>query len=149
MRRRTVFLLLGLLLLAAVVGLSLSSRRRPESGLVDGRLRACPTKPNCVCSQDPDEGHLVEPLQIIGDPDEAFAALVGRLKQRHELLHLGDDYAHFELVSSVLRFRRDLELLVDREARLIHVRSASRVGHTDLGANRRRVEALRAALLEP
>ena len=55
-------------------------------------------------------------------------------------------YIHAEFTSLVFRFVDDLELLLDSEAGVIHVRSASRVGRSDLGANRRRVEDLRRRL---
>lgn len=152
MRRKTVLLLLTALLVAAAVGLSLSSRAAPASGLVEGHLRPCPETPNCVCSEGiQDEEHAVAAFAIRGDPDEAFSALIGDLYTRHVLLFPAelselDDYAHFQVTTRLLRFRDDLEVRLDREARLIQVRSASRVGHSDLGANRRRVEALRAQL---
>ena len=62
-----------------------------------------------------------------------------------ELAKRDGDYAHAVWSTSLIGFRDDVELLLDREARAIHVRSASRVGHSDLGANRKRVDALRAA----
>jgi uncharacterized protein (DUF1499 family) len=43
-----------------------------------------------------------------------------------------------------LRFVDDVEFLLVPAERVIHVRSASRVGYSDLGTNRKRVEALRA-----
>ena len=49
-------------------------------------------------------------------------------------------------ISRLMRFRDDVEFLLDREARVFHVRSASRVGYSDLGANAARVERLRALL---
>lgn len=145
MRPRIVLVALALLIVAAFVGVALSSRARPPSGLVGGRLRPCPETANCVCSQDTDEEHAIAPLAVRGDPDEAFALLVGRLQARHELLLLEDAYAHFE-VSSWLGLRSDLEIWLDHGAHLMHVRAASRVGRADLGANRRRVEELREEL---
>lgn len=56
-----------------------------------------------------------------------------------------DDYLHVEFTSAIWRFVDDVVFTVDGVARLIHVRSASRVGHYDFGANRRRVEAIRVA----
>lgn len=145
MRARTVLLALALLIVAAVVGVGFASRERPVSGLVDGRLRPCEDDAPCVSSQARDEDQVVDPLLLRGDPDEAFARLLGTLRERHELLLLDGDYAHFE-VSSWLGVRSDLELLLDREARVVHVRSGSRVGGGDLGATRARVEALREEL---
>lgn len=144
-RPRIVLAALTLLLAAAVAGIALASRSRPVSGLVEGRLRPCPTTDNCVCSQDQDGAHSIPPLAVAGDPDEAFARLVGRLQARYDLLFLEDSYAHLE-ASNWIGIRSDLELMLDRDAGLIHVRSASRVGRVDLGANRRRIEALREEL---
>lgn len=144
-RPRIVFFALAFLIAAAIVGVGLASRSGPASGLVEGRLRPCPPTDNCVCSQDQGTEHAIAPFRVAGDPDEAFARLVGRLQVRHDLLHLEDSYAHLE-VSSWIGIRSDLELMLDREAGLVHVRAASRVGRVDLGGNRRRVEALRGEL---
>jgi uncharacterized protein (DUF1499 family) len=146
-RPRIVLAALGLLIAASVLGVVLASRSRPPSGLVDARLRPCPETENCVCSQDLGAEHAIDPLVIRGNPDEAFALLVGQLQAQHELLLLEDAYAHFE-VSNWFGLRGDLELLLDRERRQVHVRAASRVGRADLGANRRRVEALRGELAQ-
>ena len=148
MRPRVLVLAVVALVAAGTGALVLASRRRPPSGLVDGRLRPCPESPNCVSSQDPaDEGHRVDPLPFFGDPNEAFGIAVGIVKgwPRTSVVQLDDDYAHLEVTTRLLRFRDDLELLLDSEAGVIHVRSGSRVGQSDLGANRERVERLRAA----
>ncbi len=55
------------------------------------------------------------------------------------------DYLRAEFRSRVFRFVDDVEFLVDEHSRVIHVRSASRVGYSDLGVNRKRIESLRAA----
>lgn len=55
------------------------------------------------------------------------------------------NYLRARFATPVLRFTDDFELLLDRQARVVHVRSASRVGFTDFGVNRRRVEAIRDA----
>ena len=60
-----------------------------------------------------------------------------------EALQIGEDYAHFVFRTPLLGFADDLELRLDAGAGLIHVRSSSRVGRSDLGANERRVERLR------
>lgn len=147
MRPRVLVLCIVALVVASILGLVLASRERPDSGLVAGRLRPCPDAPNCVSSQAVDEAQAVEPLRFPGDPHEAFAralAIVNGWSGTTELART-EDYAHLEVVTSLLRFRDDVELQLDVAAKVIHVRSASRVGHSDLGANRERVERLRAA----
>ena len=134
------------LLVVAAIAVSLASRRRPQSGLHDGRLRPCPSSPNCVSSQVESSSQLVEPFEFYGDPHEAFDRIVGLVSgmPRTTLLFLADGYAHFEVQTRLMRFCDDLELQLDAEQGKVHVRSASRVGHSDLGANRARVEDLRA-----
>jgi uncharacterized protein (DUF1499 family) len=88
----------------------------------------------------------VPPLSWTGDLTQAKTRL------RQAVLAAGDarfvveadTYWQLEFRSRLFRFVDDVEFLFDREHRLIHVRSASRVGHSDLGVNRRRVETIRA-----
>lgn len=54
------------------------------------------------------------------------------------------NYLHVEFRSSLFGFVDDVEFLADEAANVIHVRSASRIGYSDGGTNRRRVEMLRA-----
>ena len=113
----------------------------------EGRLLPCPRTPNCVCSQDEDPRHSIAPLRFEGDPDAAM----GRLQEIIEAMprtHVetrSPEYLRARFKTRVLRFTDDVELLLDHEARLVHVRSASRVGYSDFGANRQRVEAIRDA----
>ncbi len=114
-------------------------------GVVDGRLRPCPTSPNCVCSQDSDAQHAIASLRFDGDADQAWQRLrqtiVGLARTR---VISGDDrYLHVEFTTALMRFVDDVEFLLDPVGGVIHVRSASRVGHSDLGANRKRIEGIR------
>ena len=114
---------------------------------MEGRLRPCPDTPNCVSSQSVVADQAVRPLRFEGDPQEAFARLVGLVDalSRTDLVEHVEGYAHFEVTTALMRFRDDLEFQLDPEAGVIHLRSCSRVGRSDLGTNRRRVEAIRAA----
>jgi uncharacterized protein (DUF1499 family) len=133
---------------AAVVFLALASllSHRPDNlGVHDGRLAPCPGSPNCVCTYDTDPGHAIAPIPFTGDPAEAM----GRLKRvlaelpRVEIVKEEGRYLHAEFRSLVFRFADDVEFLIDPEARVIHFRSASRAGRSDLGVNRRRMEDIR------
>lgn len=139
------------LFLVGLVALGALSQRRPASlGVKDGRLAPCPAAPNCVSSQAEDAAHRVAPLPLAGTPDDALK----RLKQvltalpRTAIVTASDGYLHAECKSRLIGFVDDVELLVDEQARVIHIRSASRVGYSDLGVNRQRVEQIRAALAE-
>ncbi len=130
--------------------LSALARQPAGLGVRDGRLAECPGSPNCVSSQSALPRHAVEPLRFEGEPAEAWARLrqVVAAWPRTRLVSESDSYLHAECRTFVFRFTDDVEFLLDREARLIHVRSASRVGRSDLGVNRRRVEAFRRAFAQ-
>lgn len=120
--------------------------KRPQNlGVKDGRLAACPARPNCVSSQANTARQRVMPLQLWGEP----GASMNRLKKvvynmaGTALADEGDHYLHFECASKLLGFVDDLEFLCDPDDQVIHVRSASRLGYSDLGLNRKRVENIR------
>jgi len=119
--------------------------RPANPGAREGGLAPCPSSPNCVSSQAADDRHRIEPLAFTGDPDAAFARLKGVLAARGDttIIEETPDYLRVELRTTF--FVDDGEFLLDRERRVIQVRSASRVGYSDLGKNRRRMEEIRRA----
>jgi uncharacterized protein (DUF1499 family) len=127
------------------------SGRRPRSlGLKDGRLASCGRRLNCVCSQaDPgDAQRYVAPIAFKGTAGEAIAAArvaVGRMP-RATVVRVAENYLHAEFKSKLLGLVDDVEFTFDEAARLLHVRSASRLGRRDFGVNRKRVEALRSEI---
>lgn len=136
--------------LLLIVGLALLSAtaRRPETlGVRDGRLAPCPDSPNCVSTQTHRDLSRMEPLPIVGDPADVHSRLrsVVSAMPRARIITADDNYLHAEFTSALFRFVDDVEFLVDREQRVIHFRSASRVGTSDLGVNRQRMQAIIAA----
>lgn len=127
--------------------LSISGKPR-RLGVNSGRLNNCPASPNCVCSDD-DGAHMVEPMRLVASAAEAWPLVqdaVRKLPRTSIVTHSGT-YLHAECTSALLGFVDDLELHLRADQGLIAVRSASRVGHSDFGVNRKRVEALRATLI--
>lgn len=112
------------------------------------KLAACPNSPNCVSSQAADEGHFIAPFKITGNVEVAWAALKNTLisQSRTVITNETGDRLHAETTSLVFRFVDDIDAIVDADARLIHIRSASRTGYGDFGVNRKRVETLRSQL---
>ncbi|RLS34954.1 MAG: DUF1499 domain-containing protein [Planctomycetota bacterium] len=123
--------------------LALPSWRRPELGLLDGQLRRCPASPNCVCSEGESNGHAIEPLRFSDPPDAAWSRLIAVIEAtpNARIITRENDYLRAEFVTPLMRYVDDVEFRLTPA--VIHVRSASRVGHSDLGANRSRVEKLR------
>lgn len=131
--------------------MGLFSGQRPANlGARDGRLAPCASTPNCVSSQtDPkDGGHYIAPLAIAGPAPAAWSALIAVLRGEQRVLIVADKpgYLHAEFTSRLMGYVDDVEFLLDEKAALIQVRSASRLGSSDFGVNRKRVEAIRAAL---
>ena len=116
-------------------------------GSVDGRLAPCPNKPNCVSSQAAagDKHHYIEALTYSGEPGQARARLeraIAGMKRARVVVRQGN-YWRLEFTSALWRFVDDVEFLFDDNDRRIDIRSASRVGYSDLGVNRQRVEEIR------
>lgn len=146
--RRTL-LLAAAVPAALLLGRLLNARARPAAGgLVAGRLAACPDRPNCVASQDASPGQAIPPLACRRPPMEALAALASWLRgqPRVTVIRQTPEYLHAAFRTRVWGFIDDVEWLADPGAGVIHVRSASRVGYSDLGTNRRRIENLRRAV---
>lgn len=115
----------------------------------DGKLSSCPDSPNCVCSDaDPADSHYISALSLSADAGQAWQKLMDYLEAASEytLVEQTDDYIHAEARTRLLRFVDDVEFHLRPDRNEIAVRSASRLGYSDLGANRRRVESLRGAL---
>ncbi len=57
-----------------------------------------------------------------------------------------NNYIHTLSRSRIFKFVDDVEFYFPPNESVIHLRSASRVGQSDLGVNRRRLEQIRLAL---
>lgn len=122
-----------------------AGKRPTNLGVQSGRLAPCPGTPNCVCSDDNDAGHAIAPLTFQSTP----AAAIAQLKQiisgmeRTTIVTESADYLYAEFKSKLMGFVDDVEFYADAATRTIHVRSASRLGQSDLGVNRQRIDAIR------
>ena len=125
--------------------------RPAPPGVRDGRLAPCPSSPNCVSSQAGDDVHRIAPFPFTGTAGAATGRLTAIVRSlpRTTVVAVTETYLHAEFRSAVFRFVDDVEFLADESAGVIQVRSASRVGSSDLGVNRRRIEAIRARWGEP
>ena len=112
------------------------------------QLPPCPNSPNCVSSQATDTGHFIAPFKITGNIEAAWTALKNALisQSRTVITNETGDTLHAQATSLVFRFIDDIDAILDADAKLIHIRSASRTGYGDFGVNRKRVEMLRAQL---
>ena len=114
-------------------------------------LAPCPKTPNCVSSlEEKNGGHYIEPIHFSGDSAAAQVNLIAIIDslRRAQVVAVQTGYIHAEFTSAILRFVDDVEFYFDERQKVIQVRSASRVGYSDLGVNRRRVETIRKLMNE-
>lgn len=146
---KIVLIVIPLLILSAFVGLfvlGLMSQSGEAGGLVGGRLTKCPDKPNCVCTEfEADVSHYLEPIALSqSDTSKALSRL------KHSIGEMGGsiqadngDYLSATFTSSIFGFVDDMEIRIDADQKLIHLRSASRVGQSDRGVNKQRIGRLK------
>jgi uncharacterized protein (DUF1499 family) len=134
------------LLCLVVMTVGCSGARPSQFGLTGGRLAACPDSANCVSSQSADPRHAIDPLRYEGTAEKARKILIEAVSgmKRARIVVADERHLHAEFTSAFFRFVDDVDFLFDEGAKVIHVRSASRVGYSDLGVNRRRVEKIRS-----
>ncbi|MDZ8033370.1 DUF1499 domain-containing protein [Nostoc sp. DedSLP04] len=117
-------------------------------GVDNGHLSSCPASDNCVVSQNADEKHAIDPIHYHVDRNAAREILlkVIGVVPRTEIVEQTDNYIHALSKSRIFKFVDDVEFYLPPNESVIHLRSASRVGESDLGVNRRRAEQIRLAL---
>ncbi|MCB9060202.1 MAG: DUF1499 domain-containing protein [Halobacteriovoraceae bacterium] len=138
-------------LIIIFVFLSSCSGTRPKDlGTKEGKLLSCPEKPNCVSSfADPsDSEHYIKPIDASKYWDKAYTAIQSILQNDKVNFKKSEKYFYAEYVSTIFRFVDDVEFYFDEEKKIIHMRSASRIGHSDFGVNRERMEMIRLKFIQ-
>ena len=135
--------------LVIVVLLAGCSGTMPNLGINNSELAPCPKTPNCVNSQAHDKKHFIEPIKFAGTQQEAHDRLLQIIQseKRTKIVTDQKDYIRVEFTSALFRFVDDVEFYFPKEKAdetVIHTRSASRVGSSDFGVNRKRIERIRS-----
>jgi uncharacterized protein (DUF1499 family) len=114
--------------------------------LVNGKLRPCSGTPNAVCSESTNPIVRIDPLSFTGPSEQAWAALRRIVEANGGIVHAVEkEYLWSTFLVPVFGFVDDVEFRLSSQEGVIHVRSSSRLGFSDLGVNRGRVEQLRVA----
>ncbi|RKQ70739.1 uncharacterized protein (DUF1499 family) [Litorimonas taeanensis] len=134
-------LFIGLFIAGAFILMGIFSQKGKAKGLINGRLADVPSTPNAVSSEgDTQPERRVAPLEAsLLQVAAAIEATGGVITSRT------DDYISATYMSRIFKFIDDVEVREENE-NLCHIRSASRVGYSDRGVNRRRVAVIRSAL---
>jgi len=151
--KTSIVLLILFFLIVPVVYLFILGKKSETGeapGLIENQLSRCPGTPNCVCSEYSDDvDHYIEPVRepVRGLNGLTSDAIVKTLEQLGgQVQSQTADYVSAIFVSELFGFVDDVELRIDHENAVIHLRSASRVGRSDLGANLQRVEKIKQSL---
>ena len=111
---------------------------------IDGHLNPCPDTPNCVNSEQVHGKASIDPLQVSGSLIKSWQVLQQAVQEEGGKIEMvNETFLHATFRSRIFRFVDDVTCRLDQKNQLIHISSASRVGYSDLGANRKRVERIR------
>jgi len=126
------------------ISMSIGNIRVPKLGVEDGKLVDMPQTPNAVSSQTTDEGKKVAPfpykesLQLTKDGINLAVKAYGNAK----ILEEKSNYIHLVFTTGLMRYKDDVEFYFDDQDKVVHYRSASRIGYSDMGKNRERYNTL-------
>jgi len=112
------------------------------------QLKPCPESPNCVSTQTQQKSKQMDPIPFELDPKEVLKiikSVVENLPNTH-LEKESLNYLHYTFKSAIFRFTDDVEFLIDAEQKLLHFRSASRTGYSDMGVNKKRMTEITAGI---
>jgi len=131
----------------------------PKWGGRKTRFEIPPFTPNCVSSRavPRDYEHIIAPYIVpidIRTESEALKVIVTTIEtlpnaQQWLLVEKDAGYLQYIFTSGIMKFKDDVQFECDIDSagsNIVHIRSASRVGYGDMGANRKRLEELRTYL---
>ena len=146
--KKTVLVLILILLVGVVSMRVIENNTAPKLGVSSAQLKPLGSRPNSVSSQTDIGAKQVAPIAFSGSVADQLAkaknaleSMPGAVIEQQE-----SDYLYAVFTSPLMRFKDDVEVYIDESSNLVHFRSASRVGYSDLGVNRKRYEAFALAL---
>ena len=146
-----IITILIMFIVVSLIVLGKTSKSGNAEGLLNSKLHKCPDKPNCVCSeQNDDTDHFIPPL-VISDNSASGALKVLKgiiIELKGEIQTDNETYISATFPSSLFGFVDDFEMRINSKQNIIHIRSASRVGYGDLGANKKRIELIKKLFLD-
>ena len=121
------------------------AKSKKPIGIVDGKLHPCPKSPNCVSTQAIDEKQKMEPINYSGSLEDAKAKIISIINslKRSRIITNEENYIHIEFRTATFKFIDDVEFLFDDKEKVIHFRSRARMGYSDMGVNRKRMENIK------
>lgn len=148
----TIALSILALLVALAAGNIFRQNSKPQvpMGLVDGKFQEISSKPNCVSTQTAYEDKSIDPLAFKESLEASKAAIKKALDSYGdiEIKEETDTYIYAVATTGTMKYHDDIEICFDTEASVVHYRSASRAGYSDMGLNKERFDAISSAYNE-
>ncbi len=141
-----VIVALFVVAILALFVLGQMSQSGEANGLVDAKLTKCPDKPNCICTEfEADASHYIDPIDFTQSNSLDFLPRLKNIAREMggSIQAETDNYLAITFTSSIFRFDDDLEIRIDTDKKMIHMRSVSGVGRSDRGVNKKRIEQLK------
>lgn len=141
---------LALVVIVMVGQMVVSNLRTPKNlGVTDGRLAPMPKSPNAASSQSTEAYYQVAPLPLKGDLASTKAALLAAVKAYGggKIIEETDTYIYIIFTTPTMKYKDDLEFYLSEEEGVVHYRSSSRIGYSDMGLNRERYNAIAKSYL--
>ena len=114
----------------------------------DTQLKPCPESPNCVSTQTQQKSKQMDPIPFKLDLKQVLKIIKSVVENlpNTQLEKESINYLHYTFKSKIFGFIDDVEFLMDAEQKLIHFRSASRTGYSDMGVNKKRMTEIKKAI---
>lgn len=141
----TYFLIFLVVFIAANFGrIYWQNSQVPTLGVTDGKLAPISKKPNNVSTQTDVDEKRVTPWPFKGSQEETMAAIKAAVNTYGGATVQTEtaDYLYVIFTTSLMKYHDDAEFWLDAENQVVHFRSASRAGYSDMGLNRKRFDAL-------
>lgn len=142
-----MYILYGVLaiVLVMVLNLVIGNMRTPKNlGVKDGKLAELPNKPNAISTQTDNKEFYVEPFPFKENLEKSKVAVLKAVEKYgdSEIVEKEANYIRVVFTTSKMRYHDDAEFYFDEEEKVVHFRSASRVGYSDMGLNKERYNKL-------
>lgn len=141
-----IFIIIFSVIVLLILFMFIKNNRTPNNiGVNNGRLAPMPNKPNAVSSQTEIMDKRVEPLKFIGDLENSRKLVIDIINtfKNIEIIKNEENYIYVIFSTEKMKYKDDVEFYFDDDKKLIHFRSASRVGYSDMGVNRKRYEDIK------
>lgn len=141
-----ILIIIVAMIILLILFMFIKNNRIPNNiGVINGKLAPMPNKPNAVSSQTEIMDKRVEPLKFIGDLENSKKLVIDIINtfKNIEIIKNEENYIYAIFSTEKMKYKDDVEFYFDEDKKLIHFRSASRVGYSDMGVNRKRYEDIK------